>query len=60
MNLKSGLSHSLLLAAGLCAGLAQTADPPIVVSTGKSGGGYNTIGERLKTVMAEQDQPFRC
>lgn len=59
MNLKSGLSHSLLLAAGLCAGLAQAADPSIVVSTGKSGGGYNTIGERLKTVMAEQDQPVQ-
>ena len=56
MNVKSGLSHALLLAAGLCAGLAQAADPPIVVSTGKSGGGYNTIGERLKTVLAEQDQ----
>ena len=39
MNLKSGLSHALLLAAGLCAGLVQAADPPIVVSTGKSGGG---------------------
>ena len=38
-------------------GLAQAADPPIVISTGKSGGGYNTIGERLKTVLAEQDQP---
>ncbi len=59
MNLKSGLSHFLLLAVGLCAGLAQAADPPIVVSTGKSGGGYNTIGERLKTVMAEQDQPVQ-
>ena len=35
---------------------AQAADPPIVISTGKSGGGYNTIGERLKTVLAEQDQ----
>ena len=57
MNLKSGLSHSLLLAVGLCAGLAQAADPPIVVSTGKSGGGYNTIGGRLKSVLAEQDQP---
>ena len=38
------------------AGLAQAADPPMVISTGKSGGGYNTIGERLKTVLAEQDQ----
>ena len=37
-------------------GLAQAADPPIVISTGKSGGGYNTIGERLKSVLAEQDQ----
>ena len=41
----------------LAASLAQAADPPIVVSTGKSGGGYNTIGERLKSVLAEQDQP---
>ena len=41
----------------LAAGLAQAADPPIVISTGKSGGGYNTIGERLKNVLAEQDQP---
>ena len=38
-------------------GLAQAADPPVVISTGKSGGGYNTIGERLKSVLAEQDQP---
>lgn len=28
-----------------------------MISTGKSGGGYNTIGERLKNVLAEQDQP---
>jgi TRAP-type uncharacterized transport system substrate-binding protein len=41
----------------LIAGLAQAADPPIIISTGKSGGGYNTIGERLKSVLAEQDQP---
>ena len=48
---------ALACAVGLAAGLAQAADPPIVVTTGKSGGGYNTIGERLKTVLAEQDQP---
>ena len=41
----------------LVTGLAQAADPLIVVSTGKSGGGYNTIGERLKSVLAEQEQP---
>jgi TRAP-type uncharacterized transport system substrate-binding protein len=58
MTFKSVLSCSLVLAAGLvAAGPARTADPPIVVSTGKSGGGYNTIGERLKSVLAEQDQP---
>ena len=53
MNLKFAWLYPLLLAAGL----AQAADPPIVISTGKSGGGYNTIGERLKSVLAEQDQP---
>lgn len=57
MTLKSALPYSLVLAAGLgITGLAQAADPPIIISTGKSGGGYNTIGERLKTVLAEQDQ----
>jgi TRAP-type uncharacterized transport system substrate-binding protein len=35
---------------------AQAADPGIVISTGKSGGGYHTIGENLKTVLAEQEQ----
>jgi TRAP-type uncharacterized transport system substrate-binding protein len=33
---------------------AYAANPAPVISTGKSGGGYNTIGTRLKTVMAEQ------
>jgi TRAP-type uncharacterized transport system substrate-binding protein len=33
---------------------AQTNDPALVISSGKSGGGYNAIGTRLKTVMAEQ------
>ncbi|HRD65748.1 MAG TPA: TAXI family TRAP transporter solute-binding subunit [Candidatus Competibacter sp.] len=56
MTVKSRLPYMLALAAGLGAGLVQAADPPIVVSTGKSGGGYNTIGERLKSVLAEQDQ----
>lgn len=49
-----------LLFAFLCAmlatvfsGLAQ-AEPALVISSGKSGGGYNAIGERLKSVMAEQ------
>ncbi|MFO1424715.1 MAG: TAXI family TRAP transporter solute-binding subunit [Candidatus Competibacteraceae bacterium] len=53
MNFKSAWPCVFLFAAGL----AQAADPPIVISTGKSGGGYNTIGERLKSVLAEQDQP---
>jgi TRAP-type uncharacterized transport system substrate-binding protein len=53
MNFRFAVIGALLLAAGL----ARAADPPIVISTGKSGGGYNTIGERLKTVLAEQDQP---
>lgn len=58
MTVKSVLSCSFVLAAGLTvAGPTQAADPPIVISTGKSGGGYNTIGERLKSVLAEQDQP---
>ncbi|HRX61169.1 MAG TPA: TAXI family TRAP transporter solute-binding subunit [Candidatus Competibacter sp.] len=57
MTVKSRLLHVLVLAAGLGAGLVQAADPPIVITTGKSGGGYNTIGERLKNVLAEQDQP---
>lgn len=52
MNLK--LWPCLLI---LASGLTQAADPPIVISTGKSGGGYYTIGERLKSVMAEQEQP---
>ena len=30
------------------------AEPALVISTGKSGGGYSAIGERLKTVMTEQ------
>ncbi|HOW62114.1 MAG TPA: TAXI family TRAP transporter solute-binding subunit [Candidatus Contendobacter sp.] len=53
MNFRLAWPCAFLLAAGL----AQAADPPIVISTGKSGGGYNTIGERLKNVLAEQDQP---
>ncbi len=53
MNFRFAWPCAFLFAAGL----AQAADPPIVISTGKSGGGYNTIGERLKTVLAEQDQP---
>ena len=53
MNLRFAWPCAFLFAAAL----AQAADPPIVISTGKSGGGYNTIGERLKTVLVEQDQP---
>lgn len=52
MNGKYLWACSLFLATSL----AQAADPPLVISTGKSGGGYHTIGERLKSVMAEQDQ----
>jgi TRAP-type uncharacterized transport system substrate-binding protein len=52
VNFKSAWPCAFLLIAGL----AQASDPPIVISTGKSGGGYNTIGERLKSVLAEQDQ----
>ena len=44
------LAINLLLSA-----VTQAADPAITVSTGKSGGGYAAIGERLKTVLAEQD-----
>jgi len=44
------LAINLLLSA-----VVQAADPVITVSTGKSGGGYAAIGERLKTVLAEQD-----
>lgn len=53
MNFKATWPCAFLFVAGL----AQAADPPIVISTGKSGGGYNTVGERLKSVLAEQDQP---
>ena len=34
--------------------VARAAEPALVISTGKSGGGYSAIGERLKTVMTEQ------
>ncbi|MCP5419663.1 MAG: hypothetical protein H6970_04725 [Gammaproteobacteria bacterium] len=34
--------------------MVQAADVQLTISTGKSGGGYYGIGERLKTVMAEQ------
>ena len=53
MNFRFAWPCAFLFAASL----VQAADPPIVISTGKSGGGYNTIGERLKSVLAEQDQP---
>ncbi len=42
---------TVLLLAGV---VAQAADPALVISTGKSGGGYYGIGERLKAVMTEQ------
>lgn len=44
------LAINLLLSA-----VVQAADPVITVSTGKSGGGYAAVGDRLKTVLAEQD-----
>jgi TRAP-type uncharacterized transport system substrate-binding protein len=49
---------NLLLCLG---GTVQAADPnpTLVISTGKSGGGYNAVGERLKTVMAEQEIPVQ-
>ncbi|MBE2293959.1 MAG: hypothetical protein IAF00_03380 [Phycisphaerales bacterium] len=61
MDLKSRLSQVLILATGLGVALtqAQASDSLIVITTGKSGGGYNTIGEHLKTVLAEQDQPVQ-
>ena len=46
---------SIILTAALSLPV-QAADPGIVISTGKSGGGYNTIGENLKAVLAEQEQ----
>ncbi len=58
MNKKTLLTLfvSFLLCLG---GTAQAADPTLVISTGKSGGGYNAVGERLKTVMAEQEIPVQ-
>ncbi|HOW75669.1 MAG TPA: TAXI family TRAP transporter solute-binding subunit [Candidatus Competibacteraceae bacterium] len=56
MTSKTGLSRVLMFAASFGVAVsAQAADPPITISTGKSGGGYNTIGERLKGVLVEQD-----
>jgi TRAP-type uncharacterized transport system substrate-binding protein len=57
MIAKFALSSALLLTAALGMTSAQAADPLITISTGKSAGGYNTIGGRLKSVLAEQDQP---
>lgn len=34
---------------------ASTQAADLTITTGRAGGGYNTIGERLKTVMAEQN-----
>jgi len=42
---------TLVLGIGI---VARAAEPALVISTGKSGGGYSAIGERLKTVMTEQ------
>ena len=57
MTRKTGFSWTLLFVASFGAVAAQAADPSITISTGKSGGGYNTIGERLKSVLAEQELP---
>ena len=57
MITKSALSSAFLLTAVLGMASVQAANPLITISTGKSGGGYNTIGGRLKSVLAEQDQP---
>ncbi|HNW77961.1 MAG TPA: hypothetical protein PKH28_03540, partial [Candidatus Competibacteraceae bacterium] len=57
MLAKLSLPCLFLLTTGLSLSAGSVAaDGPIVISTGKSGGGYNTIGERLKSVLAEQDQ----
>jgi TRAP-type uncharacterized transport system substrate-binding protein len=53
MTHKTGFSLALILTVSVSA--VQAADPSIVISTGKSGGGYHTIGERLKSVLAEQE-----
>ncbi|NJN47411.1 MAG: hypothetical protein HC808_14120 [Candidatus Competibacteraceae bacterium] len=51
--MKSNLFALIFFGLSLQSGVAaQAAD--LVISTGKSGGGYNAVGERLKTVMAEQ------
>jgi TRAP-type uncharacterized transport system substrate-binding protein len=53
--MKKTLCSLLALIGTLWLGATAYADnPALVISTGKSGGGYNTIGTRLKTVMAEQ------
>lgn len=53
--MNKSLFFCLFLIAGLYLGsLAQAADPAIVISTGKEGGGYHGIGNRLKSVLAEQ------
>ena len=58
MTSKAGLSCAWMCAISFGAAVsAQAADPPISISTGKGGGGYNTIGERLKDVLAEQELP---
>jgi TRAP-type uncharacterized transport system substrate-binding protein len=54
--MKKNLFFFLLLMAAIGFSLPlQAADPTLVISTGKEGGGYNTIGKRLQSVMAEQD-----
>lgn len=51
-NIMLAVLASLMLLTGT---IGRAAEPALVISTGKSGGGYNAIGERLKTVMAEQN-----
>jgi TRAP-type uncharacterized transport system substrate-binding protein len=51
---KSLFSFLLSIATLGLATAIQAADPAIVISTGKEGGGYHGIGNRLKSVLAEQ------
>lgn len=53
--MKKSFFSLLFLVTGLSlATVIQAADPAIVISTGKEGGGYHGIGNRLKSVLAEQ------
>ena len=56
MAVRFQVSRLCVLIAAIGVGVVQAAEPVIVISTGKSGGGYYTVGDRLKSVLAEQDQ----